>query len=667
MVVLPRRGGYWVEGAGSETPPELSSSLSGGNSTGSMPKPKIDQDETALAYRKYFIGKEHYNFVANDDKLGPILLSVKSETVAGHEHWRLILRLTTGTSHELVPISCLSTNGSTSSASGYNYQSSISPCPARMAKLLNEDVTTEKFSPVVCPRASDLIVAYDEHVLVYTYKFGVVCQKQSQKTEEELFSNRESVSLDLFLNILGDRIKLTGHKGYRGGLDTQHGQTGNESVYVNYQNREIMFHVSTMLPYMESDSQQLQRKRHIGNDIVAIIFQEANTPFSPDMIASHFLHAFIVVEVLDGPGPIRYKVNVTARDDVPFYGPPLPNPPVFTNGPELRDFLLTKLINAETACYKAEKFAKLETRTRASLLSSLVEEARRKSQDFLGYQITGEGSTNGSTFGISSGSAGSRFMETVRKALSSAKSSAANSNNTKSPDLVANGSGNGSNGYNSLNGSNNNSIKLRHSQNFSSSVSGSPVVDNTSSSSSTLQSYRHGISVETTVLNANNHKQPPSPVSSPDTPPHCSASLRISESDDSSINSEELEGSASSHNHHNHHHFHYKTSKPFKTSNEDSDTGLESMSSAGTPNKRSCSLCLEDENSSRQNDTLRLEINKLKCDKLDLLRQNVSCQRDIKKLKERELSLQADLSTASKEILRLRNLLKEYGSEGSIV
>jgi hypothetical protein len=58
MVVLPRRGGYWVEGAGSESPPEFSSiNSNGGGATGTMPKPKIDQDETALAYRKYFIGK----------------------------------------------------------------------------------------------------------------------------------------------------------------------------------------------------------------------------------------------------------------------------------------------------------------------------------------------------------------------------------------------------------------------------------------------------------------------------------------------------------------------------------------------------------------------------------------------------------------------------------
>lgn len=34
--------------------------------------------------------------------------------------------------------------------------------------------------------------------------------------------------------------------------------------------------------------------------------------------------------------------------------------PFTSQGPEFREFLLTKLINAENACYKSDKFAKLE-------------------------------------------------------------------------------------------------------------------------------------------------------------------------------------------------------------------------------------------------------------------------------------------------------------------
>ena len=50
-----------------------------------------------------------------------------------------------------------------------------------------------------------------------------------------------------------------------------------------------MFHVSTLLPYSETDSQQLQRKRHIGNDIVSLIFLEDNFQFNPAVISSRFM------------------------------------------------------------------------------------------------------------------------------------------------------------------------------------------------------------------------------------------------------------------------------------------------------------------------------------------------------------------------------------------
>lgn len=75
---------------------------------------------------------------------------------------------------------------------------------------------------------------------------------------------------------------------------------------------------------------------------------------------------------------------MTARHDVPFFGPTLPTPAVFQHGPEFKEFLLTKLINAENACYKADKFAKLEQRTRTSLLQSLTEELKDKTNEFLG-------------------------------------------------------------------------------------------------------------------------------------------------------------------------------------------------------------------------------------------------------------------------------------------
>lgn len=46
---------------------------------------------------------------------------------------------------------------------------------------------------------------------------------------------------------------------FRGGLDVTHGQTGVESVYTTFRDREIMFHVSTKLPFTDGDTQQVTR------------------------------------------------------------------------------------------------------------------------------------------------------------------------------------------------------------------------------------------------------------------------------------------------------------------------------------------------------------------------------------------------------------------------
>ncbi|KAG7269903.1 hypothetical protein CRUP_032908 [Coryphaenoides rupestris] len=74
-------------------------------------------------------------------------------------------------------------------------------------------------------------------------------------SEEELFSNTdESPAFVEFLEFLGEKIELHDFKGFRGGLDVTHGQTGSESVYSNHGNKEVMFHVSTKLPYTEGDA-----------------------------------------------------------------------------------------------------------------------------------------------------------------------------------------------------------------------------------------------------------------------------------------------------------------------------------------------------------------------------------------------------------------------------
>uniref|UniRef100_A0A671W8N4 RAP1 GTPase activating protein 2a n=1 Tax=Sparus aurata TaxID=8175 RepID=A0A671W8N4_SPAAU len=384
QVILPQFGGYWIEDveAPAGTPSSSESSFceeeegGEGMSPGGGHSYRLECNSTARAYRKHFLGKEHMNYYCTGSSIGNLIMSLKHEEAEGQEYLRIMLRSRIKTVHDRI------------SLAGINQLPSV----PQIAKLLCDDATGLKFNPVLYPRGSQLIVAYDEHEVNNTFKFGLVYQKFGQTSEEELFGNNEETpAFKEFLSILGDNIELQDFKGFRGGLDVSHGQTGSESVYTVFRQREIMFHVSTKLPFTEGDVQQLQRKRHIGNDIVAAVFQEEATPFVPDMIASNFLHAYVLVQV-ENPCTenTTYKVSVAAREDVPPFGPPLPNPAVFRKGPEFRDFLLTKLINAENACYKSDKFAKLEGRTRAALLDNLHDELHRQSQAALGLGQAGE-------------------------------------------------------------------------------------------------------------------------------------------------------------------------------------------------------------------------------------------------------------------------------------
>ena len=56
---------------------------------------------------------------------------------------------------------------------------------------------------------------------------------------------------------------------------------------------------------------------------------------------------------------ILMQVSIACKDRVPEFGPYLCSPPLFKKGPEFRDWVLTKLLNAEFNCHKAPDFLKL--------------------------------------------------------------------------------------------------------------------------------------------------------------------------------------------------------------------------------------------------------------------------------------------------------------------
>ncbi|RKP01658.1 hypothetical protein CXG81DRAFT_11712, partial [Caulochytrium protostelioides] len=241
------------------------------------------------------------------------------------------------------------------------------------------------------------LLQLDELQRVNRYKFGVLYVQHGQTAEDAWFGNHDVVSpaWDAFLAVLGDRVALKGYAGsYAAGLDTKNGQTGTDGLHTTWRDNDVMFHVSTFLPYSATDPQQIQRKRHIGNDIVCLVFLDAIAtwpdgpggfadadvvnnaivPFDPALIASQFLHVFLVVQpvVLQSTGRHGWRVMVTRLEAVPAFGPPLPDPPVFTDPAALHHFLLAKMVNGENAAYHSPRFRKPQTRTRNTLLDDIL-------------------------------------------------------------------------------------------------------------------------------------------------------------------------------------------------------------------------------------------------------------------------------------------------------
>jgi hypothetical protein len=122
--------------------------------------------------------------------------------------------------------------------------------------------------------------------------------------------------------------------------------TGTYSIFSKVLNKfDIMFHVSTYIPFNSADTQQVERKRHLGNDVGLIIFkgcscayththtrarppltQHVTRPtdgpflaawcadggsgddgFDPLTISSHFNHVFIIVQKVPQSSPTAYR------------------------------------------------------------------------------------------------------------------------------------------------------------------------------------------------------------------------------------------------------------------------------------------------------------------------------------------------------------------------
>ncbi|XP_070576551.1 signal-induced proliferation-associated 1-like protein 1 [Ptychodera flava] len=353
-----------------------------------LTQPQIERiDYGAHYYRDHFFGQEHQNYLGIDENLGPVAVSIKREKLEDKD------------------VINSSTNTSNKDNNNVQYQYRIiirtSELTTLRGSILEEAIPSaakhgtsrglplrdvlEYVAPelqlsclrlaVSADKVQEQLMKLDEQGINNKYKVGVMYCKAGQSTEEEMYNNEHAgPAFEEFLNCLGETVKLQGFDKYRAQLDNKTDSTGTHSLYTTYQNNEIMFHVSTMLPYTPNNKQQLLRKRHIGNDIVTIVFQEEGAaPFTPKTIRSHFQHVFILVQAHHpNTDSLHYSVAVSRSKDVPTFGPPLPEPPTFQKSKLFTDFILAKIINAENAVHRSEKFVTMAVRTRQEYLRDLA-------------------------------------------------------------------------------------------------------------------------------------------------------------------------------------------------------------------------------------------------------------------------------------------------------
>ncbi|CAH2243803.1 jg12715 [Pararge aegeria aegeria] len=305
----------------------------------------------------------HQNYIGVDGAREPYLLSVVQE---GAGLLRAILFNKMGAHKIYLPASAWSGGGGQA------------PTRPTIKQILAQFTAIERLDKmpreITCPELQKDVLLLEEQEGSVNFKIGVMIMKPGQKTDDEMLSNEKgNEKWDRFISLLGDKIRLRSWNRFRGGLDVKGDMTGSHSIYTMHQGHEIMFHVSTMLPFSKDNKQQLERKRHIGNDIVNIVFTEDSThnTFNPQCVKSHFTHIFAVVSEVEGEG---YRLSVYTDDTVPPFGPSLPCPPIFNDPQLFREFLLVKLMNGEKAAFQTPTFALKRQRTLDTLIRDIYAE-----------------------------------------------------------------------------------------------------------------------------------------------------------------------------------------------------------------------------------------------------------------------------------------------------
>ncbi|PRP73953.1 hypothetical protein PROFUN_08146 [Planoprotostelium fungivorum] len=224
-----------------------------------------------------------------------------------------------------------------------------------------------------------------------THKIGVLYVAINQSTEDHILSNQYgSPGYHKFLESIGSIVRLKDCKQYSiytGGLDTgeqeeedneeatddiisspshpdddtspssirsdrtedrreQKNADGDYGIYWMNSNVSIMYHVTTLMPNMSNDPQFTNKKRHIGNDNVTIVYSDSHRDYSNDTVRGQFNFVSIIIYPI---GHGMYRIHVKKKPEVPDFGP-IPTPMVVSDR-SLAQIVRQLALNADMACW----------------------------------------------------------------------------------------------------------------------------------------------------------------------------------------------------------------------------------------------------------------------------------------------------------------------------
>ncbi|KAK2751796.1 Tuberous sclerosis 2-like protein [Onygenales sp. PD_40] len=191
------------------------------------------------------------------------------------------------------------------------------------------------------------ISTFDRNDIVDGHKIGVVYIGDGQTKETEILANESgSADYDYFLSNLGTKVSIKNAKFNTQGL---HSDCDGEFTYA-WRDRvtEIIYHVATMMPTnLEADPQCVNKKRHIGNSFVNIIFNHSNRPFNFDTIPSQFNFVNIVISPACRIAPPPDSDSENKSTDIPDFSQNFYVVKVMTKSdfPELSPSAIAKVIS----------------------------------------------------------------------------------------------------------------------------------------------------------------------------------------------------------------------------------------------------------------------------------------------------------------------------------